>query len=215
MKLDVFNLSTIKKVRIKYFDGRKQQRKEDVTINHIDNKNCFFCGERTLSFSAPGWWAKVEILVYTSQGVYVSTSKILSTNEDFGIVKYKIAKPKEWNLIQLRKSLRKKSLTSVNIQFSDRTELVTEINEINMNGFSVMCPIDLTTVQKKFSATCKINIDESEDKNIKLEACFVRENLVEDENGYNFLKKAHFKITNISNEDLSMLKKYFYTLESA
>lgn len=210
MTLDVFTLSNIERICIKYNDGKGQPVKVNVVLNHIDDKHCFLSTNLLTNFSKPRWWAPVEVFVYTSSGVYQGKAKIRAVNILLKKINYKIDIPKTWEYSQFRKSNRKKCQFPAKITFTDDTIIEASIKEINLAGFAIQTNQIFTTIQKKFPSTCEIRmkIDEENIETLTQSIMYVREKDMKDEEYYETIHLACFKFLNISDKNLAILKKY-------
>lgn len=210
MTLDVLTLPNIERICIKYNDGKGQPVKVNVVLNHIDDKYCFLSTKLSVNFSKPRWWAPVEIFIYTSSGVYQGKAKIRAVNVLLKKINYKIDIPKTWEYSQFRKGDRKKCAFPIKIKFVDDTVIETTIREINLAGFAILSDTNFTTVQKKFSASCEIQMkkDGQGVETLIQDVIYVREKDEKDEEYYGTIHLACFKFVNVSDKNTMILRNY-------
>ena len=99
----------IVKIYLCFVDGKKIERKTQVTLKILDNKYCYFSGDSILNLVKPGWFAKAKVIVYTTGGTYTGEGKISGIDFSLNKLLYIIEIPKKWTFTQLRVGERKKT----------------------------------------------------------------------------------------------------------
>lgn len=211
MQQNILRSSEVSKIYLIYTDGKKNQRKEIVSLRYSDKKHCYFIGDIPFNFAKPGFFAKADIVVYTSDGVYQANVKMGNVSYTLNEIVYELAVPKVWNYTQMRDGTRKRLELPINVKFCDETVLEGFVYNISASGFSVASKTPLTLVQKKFPAICEIMLPLEEFSNIpegKLTAnCkFARENALIDD--YEFMEHnlIGFKFLNLDKTYVNAIK---------
>ena len=205
MKENILAKINIKKIFLYFTDGKKNNRKELVTLRTADNKCCYFMGETIHNLVKPGWFAKAKIIVYTDEGTYTAEEKFVSIDFSLDKILYTIALPKKWDFLQLRVGDRKTTNLPVKIEFSDGLIIDTNIVNLSATGFSVNIKEELTNLQLRFPCNCKINFPENE---LEVKAKYVRQQLILDDYELAGYKTCSFKFLNLFPEPKLVIRKY-------
>lgn len=211
MLQNVLKYNDIKKICLNYVDGKKNEIKTEVFIKLLEDKACYFMGKTIANFSKPRWRAKVEIVVYTAEGLYSGIATIKETTFSLNNITYKTDLPKKWEFKQLRTSYRQIVKLPVNIVFEDGQNIESNTYDISSRGFSVISEESLSTMQTKFPCVCKIKfpkdyIENSEEEIFEQEALYTRQQTIKDNYELINKKKLCFKFVNLNPTNQILLK---------
>lgn len=202
--------NNIVKIFLCFVDGKKVSHKDLVELRAMDEKNCYFYAPSNYNLVKPGFFAKAQIIVYTTDGTYTASERI--RNIDFALDKtlYTIAKPKKWEFTQKRVGERKTTSLPVKIEFNENVVWETNIVNISVSGFSVYSPDRLSNLQTKFPCKCTI---EFPDGIQEIKAKHVRQQMILDDYELAGQSAHSFRFLNIMPDQKLILKHYMLKLD--
>ena len=218
MQENILRSSNVTKIFLVYQDGKKLKRRELVKVRYLESKYCYLAGEPILNFKKPGWRAKADIVVYTSDGVYSANVIIRDVNFSLREMLYKLDLPKTWKYTQLRSGSRKVISLPIKITFTDNTIVEIETYDLSIGGFSVLVNQELNTVQTRFPCGCQINFPKESIMNfpdgiLDTAARYVRQKAITDDYDLRDHKKYCFKFTGLTPDQQMILKAFLLKLE--
>lgn len=217
MQKDILRHPNIKKIVLKYTDGKNVSRIEEVKLRFIDKKTCLFIGRVLPNFVKPRWRAKAVISIYTSEGIYNSEVIIRGVEFAFAEITYELDIPKEWKFGQLRAGVRKNITLPLTLTFNDGLEIKARTVDLSIGGCSVVVSQDLSELHKKVD--CKFKIAFPPELNVNFpdgvlegNAIFVRGRVINDVDELKNAKVLCFKFKNLSPNKILILKNFLTTL---
>ena len=214
MQKDILRHPNIKKIVLKYTDGKNIVRVEEVVLRFIDKKTCLFVGRILLNFAKPRWRARAVVSVYTPEGIYKSEVIIRGVEYSFSDITYELDIPKDWEFGQLRAGIRKLIKLPVNLKFNDGLEINSETVDLSIGGFSLVTSQQLSSLHTRFECNCKIVFSSELKTNfpngvLESNAMFVRERFIKDDNDeLKNLRVLCFKFKNLSPDKVLILKNF-------
>jgi len=217
MQQDILRRPNIKKIVLKYKDGKNVSRVETVLLRFIDKKTCFFTGRVLADLAKPKWRARAIISVYTTDGIFNSEVIIRGVEYSFSEITYELDIPKVWNFGQLRAGIRKSIALPVTLTFSDGFVINSKTVDLSVGGFSFATAEVLSSFHSKFECDCKISFSPDLGANfpdgvLEGNAIFVRERVVNDYDNLRNARVLCFKFKNLSTDKILILKNFLMKL---
>lgn len=219
MQQNILKHPNIKKIILKFTDGKNVSRIEEVSLRFIDEKTCLYTGRVVPNFEKPRWRARAVVSIYTPEGIYNAEVIIRSVEYAFAQITYELDIPKEWKLGQLRTGIRKSVTLPLTLSFNDGTEIKAETVDLAVGGFAIVMNQELLPLYKKFD--CKYKIDFPAELNTSFasgvlegNAIFVRERTVNDDDSLKNSKVFCFKFKNLSPDKILALKNFLMKIDA-
>ena len=216
MQTNILRGSNITKIYLIYTNSKKFKKRENVKLRYMGDKECYFSGAVPVGFEKPKRKSPVELIVYTSDGIYKTTVKILDSNLHMNEVMYQLEIPKTWSFSQLRSGSRRVVALPGCLKFNDGTEISFETADLSIGGFSFTTKEKISSIYQRFACTCTLEFPKEliinfPDCKLVAEAKFVRSReLIE-----NSIEKTFFalKFVNLADDTKMILKNYLLSLE--
>ncbi|MCM1004092.1 MAG: PilZ domain-containing protein [Candidatus Gastranaerophilales bacterium] len=216
MQNNILRDSNITKIFLIYTQPNGLKKKVNVKLRYMGDKECYFAGAVTPNFMKPKRKSPVEIFVYTTDGVYKATVKILDTNLNLNEIMYQVEIPKTWNFTQLRQGSRKNVVLPGSLKFNDGFEISFETFDLSVGGFSFLTEEKISSIHQRFSAIGTIEFPAEllinyPDRKLIAEVKFVRNKEdIEGEFGKTFFA---MKFVQLTQDEQMILKNYLLSLE--
>ncbi len=216
MQNNILRDSNITKIYLIYLDPKGLKKKVNVKLRYMGDKECYFAGDVVPNFNKPKRKSPVEIFVYTTDGIYKATVKLLDANLSLKEIMYQVEIPKQWNFTQLRQGSRKAVALPGSLKFNDGHEISFTTYDISVGGFSFLSEEAISIIYQRFSSICTLEFPQGllmnyPDRKLVTEVKFVRnkEN-IEGEFGKIFYALKFVKLTD---DEAMILKNYLLGLE--
>lgn len=216
MQNNILRDSNIAKIYIIYTLPNGIKKKVNVKFRYMGNKECYFAGAILPNFVKPKRKSPMEIIVYTSDGVYKANVKILDTSMSLNEIMYQAELPKTWAFTQLRQGSRKNISLPGSLKFNDGYEVQFETFDLSVGGFSFLTTEKISTIYQRFSAIGTLEfpaelIMNYPDRKLVTEVKFVRnKDEIEGEFGKTFYA---LKFVQLTPDETMILKNYLLSLE--
>lgn len=216
MQTNILRGSNITKIYLIYTNSKKLKKRVNVKLRYMGDKECYFSGSIPVGFEKPKRKSPVELIVYTSDGIYNTTVKILDSNLNVNEVMYQLEIPKTWRFSQLRSGSRRVVALPGCLKFNDGTEISFETTDLSIGGFSFTTKEKIPSIYQRFSCICTLEFSKEliinfPDCKLETEVKFVRSKDSIDDN----LDVSFFalKFVNLADESKMILKNYLLGLE--
>ena len=212
MQQNILRERHVTKIMLQYvFNGAR--KRHSINLRFMDKKECYFAAEYMPNFEKPKNKIEVELLVYTTDGVYRSIVKLLETNVSMREIMFTVSLPKTWNYTQMRGSSRKAVHLPVKIQYNDGHVINATTEDIALGGVCISYNEDISSIYRRIPCVLTlelpknliINLPESK---LVTEAKFLREVSTEED-----FRKYAFKFLTITYEQKNVLTNYLIKLE--
>lgn len=212
MQKNILRDSEINKIYLVYTNANGLKKKENVTLRYMGDKECYFASNLPVNFVKPKNRSMVDIIVYTVDGVFKSTVKILDSNMHLNEILFQCEYPKVWTFSQLRNGSRKTIALQGVLKFNDGESLMFSTTDISIGGFSFLSKIKIPSIYTKFSCICELEFPKEllvnfPDRTLITEVKFVRN---QDDN----LDETFYalKFAKLSNDETRIIKNFILGL---
>ena len=216
MQNNILKDSNIAKIYIIYTLPNGVKKRVSVKLRYMAAKECYFVGSIMPNFVKPKRKSPLEILVYTTDGIYRTNVKILDANLNLNEIMYQVEIPKSWTFTQLRQGSRKSVSLPGTLKFNDGYELHFETFDLSVGGFSFLTTEKISTIYQRFSAIGTLEFPSDlflnfPDKKLVTEVKCVRsQDEIEGEFGKTFYA---WKFVRLTPDEVMILKRYLLRLE--
>lgn len=216
MQHNILRESNITKIYLIYTVQNGLKKKVNAKLRYMGDKECYFAGAVIPNFVKPKRKSPVDIFVYTTDGIYRATVKMLDTTLNLNEIMYQLEIPKTWNFTQLRQGSRKNVELPGSIKFNDGHEITFETFDLSIGGFSFLTEEKISTIYQRFSAIGTLEFPAElllnyPDRKLVTEVKFVRnKDDIEGEFGKTFYALKFVKLTP---DESMILKNYLMGLE--
>ncbi len=216
MQYNILRQPGIAKIFVIYLEQNGVKKRLAVSLRYMGDKDCYFAGEVYANFIKPKNKTKVDIMVYTIDGCYKSTVKLLDATAGLHEVLYQLELPKVWNFIQLRSGTRKLVKLPGVLKFNDGAEFAFDTYDMAIGGFSFYSATPISNNYQRFTCSCSIEFPSDmimsfPDRKLNIDVKFVRTK--EDVNAVSERFFYALKFVSLSSESKIILKNYLLGLE--
>lgn len=217
MQNNIVNVREAIKICLEFTNSKKEYTKEKVIVRCTDNESYYFFGKVPMFFEKPKKKSKVNIILYTPDGIYKAETVFIDVDYSLEGILYELKPPKTWKFLQFRIGSRKKVKLPLKISFSDGYEIETVTEDLSIGGFSFIGKYDFSTSQAKFENVCKICFPEDSvvnfpDKVLEAKVVFVRKKAIEDDYERQGESLYCFKFVKLPQLVSRNIKQYLITL---
>ena len=187
--------------------------KYPVKLRYMDDVSCYFAAKLPSNYSKPIDNTDVQIVVYTTDGLYKNSTVIKSSTASVQEVVFETGIPKVWEFEQMRKSSRFIVNFPIEIYFSDSSVLESQTYDISTGGVSLYLNNEILEQNKANKVNLVINIPSdvimtTPNRKLNFEAEIIRE--TKEENKIFYV----FKFININPENQLALKNILMHLKA-
>lgn len=186
-------------------------KKLDLMLKFMDNKECYFSMTNNHDFIPPKNKTKAQLIVYTSDGIFVSNVSILSTEIYQNEIQLNVSIPKKYDYIQCRASSRIIHELPISIKFNDGFEIGSMTYDLSLGGVTFMYDNEMPSIYKRLTGVLNIQfppdlVQSFSDGKLVTESKYIRTTKIEDLNSTK--KLLAFKFVGMKNKDKETLKNY-------
>lgn len=216
MERNILKESEVTKIYLSYQENGIKKR-HLVSLRFMDLKDCYFATPMPQNFKKPKNKTPIEIVVYTTDGVYTTHVSLIESNISMSDVLFSVTIPKSWDFKQWRQSTRKRISINFSLKYNDGFEIVGTTYDISIGGISFITDQRISSVYEKMTCIASIQTPDNliinfPDKKLVTEAKFVRKKENFGEYGSDGTLYA-FKFIQLSGEEESILKGFLLSIK--
>ncbi len=215
MQSNILRNSNVAKIYLFYIEKNGLKKKVSVKLRYMGAKDCYFAGEIIPNFVKQKRKSPVEIFVYTTDGIYKTSSKILDTTVNLNEIMYQVEIPKKWDFKQLRNGSRKPVTLPGSIKIDEEQIINFETFDLSVGDFSFVTETPISTMAQRFPVLTTIEFPSNllinfPDRKLVKEAKFVRNaEVFEGEFTHHFYA---LKFLDLTPDEEMILKNYLLKL---